>query len=75
MQTMMKCRKKHGISSRYSLFAKVLVQGFLVYKGLIVNILSVYWSRGQTEIYGLFCEFVAPPGRKTSLLFSVRDMS
>ena len=34
-----------------------------------------YWSRGQTDIYGLFCEFVAPPGRKSLLLFSVRDMS
>ena len=22
------------------------------------------WFRGQTEIYGLFCEFVAPPGKK-----------
>ena len=66
---------QRGISSGYSLFAKALVQGFLVYKDLIVNILIVYWSRGQTEIYGLFCEFVAPPGRKTWLLFSVRDIS
>ena len=33
------------------------------------------WSRGQTEVYGLFCEFVAPPGRKTWLQFSVRDVS
>ena len=33
------------------------------------------WSRGQIDIYGLFCEFVAPPGIKTWLLFSVRDMS
>ena len=22
------------------------------------------WSRGQTYIYGLFCEFVAPPRKK-----------
>ena len=22
------------------------------------------WSRGQTDIYGLFCEFVAPPRKK-----------
>ena len=33
------------------------------------------WFRGQTDIYGLFCEFVAPPGRKSLLLFSVMDMS
>ena len=37
-------------------------------------ILLYYVSRGQTEIYGLFCEFVAPQ-KKTLLLFSVRDMS
>ena len=30
---------------------------------------------GQTEIYGLFCEFVGPPGRKCWLPFSVKDMS
>ena len=35
----------------------------------------MYWSRGQTEIYGLSCEFVAPPGRITWLPFSERDMS
>ena len=23
--------------------------------------LLCFWSRGQTDIYGLFCEFVAPP--------------
>ena len=34
------------------------------------------WFRGQTEIYGLFCEFVAPPqGRKIWLLSWVRHMS
>ena len=33
------------------------------------------WSRGQTDIYGLFCEFVAPPRKKNWLLFLVRDMS
>ena len=53
--------------SRSALFAYVPQKGrFALY-----NI----WSRGQTNIYGLFCEFVAPPGRKTWLLFSVRDMS
>ena len=26
------------------------------------------WSRGQSKIYGLFLNFVAPPGRKTWLL-------
>ena len=31
--------------------------------------------RGQTEIYGLFYEFVAPSGRIIWLLFSVRDRS
>ena len=36
----------------------------------------IRWSRGQTDIYGLFCEFVVPPRKKkTWLLFSVRDMS
>ena len=25
---------------------------------------ALFWSRGQTEIYGLFCEFVAPPRKK-----------
>ena len=39
------------------------------------NTCVTLWSRGQTDIYELFCEFVAPPGRKTWLLFSVRDMS
>ena len=28
------------------------------------------WPRVQTEIYGLFYEFVAPPGRKSWLLFT-----
>ena len=32
-------------------------------------------ERGQTEICGPICEFVAPTGRKSWLLFSVRDMS
>ena len=25
---------------------------------------GLVWSRGQTDIYGLFCEFVAPPRKK-----------
>ena len=29
------------------------------------------WSRGQTDIYGLFCEFVAPPGRKLGYYFQL----
>ena len=33
------------------------------------------WSRGQTDIYGLFCELLHPLGRKTWLLFSVGHMS
>ena len=39
------------------------------------GIFDCLWSRGQTEIYGLLFEFVAPPGRKSSVLVSVRDMS
>ena len=27
--------------------------------------LGGWWSRGQTDIYGLFCELVAPPRTKT----------
>ena len=38
------------------------------------DISDCLWTRGQTEIYGLLFEFVAPPGRKSWLLFSVRDM-
>ena len=40
-----------------------------------IGLYHVNWSRGQTEIYGLFCEFVASQEEKTWLLFSVRDMS
>ena len=40
-----------------------------------VLVLFAYWSRAQTEIFGIFCEFVTPQGIKTWLLFSVRDMS
>ena len=41
----------------------------------MLDCVFIIWSRGKVDIHGLFFEFVAPPGRKTWLLFSVRDMS
>ena len=33
------------------------------------------WSRGQTDIYGLFCEFVAPPRKKNLVTIFSKGMS
>ena len=38
-------------------------------------LLSDLWSRGQTEMHGLNCEFVAPQVKKLGCFFPVKDMS
>ena len=48
---------------------------FAFIKLLVQKIVCGQWPGGQTEMYGLFCTFVAPTGRKPCLLFSVRNMS
>ena len=33
-----------------------------------LNWVHTIWSRGQTEIYGIICEFVAPPRMKNLVI-------
>ena len=49
-----------GVYSKASNFAVLSKLG----QYPVVLLALVSWSRGQTDIYVLFCEFVAPPRKK-----------
>ena len=68
-----KMRKNFTVISRYlnKIFVTfpipyldMIIVCFIYFDNSLFWPLYGYWSRGQTDIYGLFCVFVAPPRKK-----------